>query len=108
MASWLKSFFGGSEQIKDLPEDLQKMLAQAQRDRRALRDLLRRSEKAQQILLDVSGPLAAVQAGAEAMSQQMTDLQARADSIDGISSQLDSVEQRAKELAESQSRSDTA
>ena len=113
MASWLKSFFGGSDEITDLPEDLQKMLAQAKRDRRALRDLLRRSEKAQQTLLEGSGPLAAVQAGAEAMSKQMTDLQARADSFDGlsaqsdsVSAQLDSVEKRAKELAEAQKRSD--
>jgi hypothetical protein len=106
MASWLKAFVGGSEEIEDIPEDLQKMLAQAKRDRRALRELLRRSEKAQQILLELSDPLAAVQANAETMSQQMADLQARADTWDGISAQLDSVEQRAKEVAETQSQAD--
>ena len=107
MASWIQSLFGGSGEITELPEDLQKIFVQAKRDRKALRDLLNRSEKAQQLLRDVSGPLAAVQASAEAMSQQITELQERVDTFADVSAQVDSVEQRAKELTESQSKSDT-
>ncbi len=107
MASWIQSLFGGSGEITELPEDLQKIFVQAKRDRKALRDLLKRSEKAQQLLRDVSGPLAAVQASAEAMSQQITELQERVDTFADVSAQVNSVEQRAKELTESQSKSDT-
>ena len=107
MASWIQSLFGGSGEITELPEDLQKIFVQAKRDRKALRDLLKRSEKAQQILQDVSGPLAAVQTSAEAMSQQIAQLQERVDTFVDISAQVDSVEERAKKLAESQSKSET-
>ena len=107
MASWIQSLFGGSGEITELPEDLQKIFVQAKRDRKALRDLLMRSENAQQILQDVSGPLAAVQTSVEAMSQQITQLQERVDTFVDISAQVDSVEERAKTLAESQSKSDT-
>ena len=107
MASWIQSLFGGSGEITELPEDLQKIFVQAKRDRKALRDLLKQSEEAQQILRDVSSPLATVQVSAEAMSQQITELQKRVDTFADVSAQVDSVEQRAKELTESQSKSDT-
>ena len=63
MASWIKSLFGGSAELNELtelPKDLKQIFEQAKRDRKALRDLLRRSEKAQQALQDVSAPLASV------------------------------------------------
>ena len=107
MASWLKSVFGGSGDISELPEELQKMLAQAEGERKALTDLLALSEKAQQDLEGVSGPLAVVQASTEAMSQQISELQGRVDLFSDISSQVDSVEQHAKDLTESQSKATT-
>ena len=50
MASWIKSLFGGDEEVDELTElseDLKKIFEQAKGHRKALRDLLRRSEKAQ-------------------------------------------------------------
>ena len=41
MASLIKSFFGGRE-LEDLPEELRKLLAQAKRDKKSLRDLVKR------------------------------------------------------------------
>ena len=110
MASWIKSLFGGNEEVNpltELPEDLKKIFEQAKRDRKALRDLLRRSEKAQEVLQDVSGPLATVQASAESMTLQMKELQARVDAFTDVSEKVDSVEHRARELTESQSKATT-
>ena len=110
MASWVKSLFGGNQELKELtelPEDLQKIFAQAKRDRKALQDLLRRSEKAQESLKAVTAPLAAVQASAEAMSAQIMELQKHVDSFTEVSAQVDSVEQRAVQLTESQSKAAT-
>jgi len=106
MASWIKSFFGGNEEVPDIPLDLQKMLDQAKRDRRALGDLLDRSERVQRTLQEGLTPLVTAKADVEAISQRMTDLQGKVDSFRDIPGKLDSVEQRAKDLAESQSRSE--
>ena len=110
MASWIKSLFGGSAELNELtelPKDLKQIFEQAKRDRKALRDLLRRSEKAQQALQDVSAPLASVQASAESMKLQIDELQARIDSFTDVSQQVDSVELRAVALTESQSKAAT-
>ncbi len=47
MQSWLKSLMGSGE-LTEIPEELTKLLAQAKRDRKALRELLKRSETASQ------------------------------------------------------------
>ena len=45
MQSWLKSLTGSGE-ITELPKELTRLIEQAKRDKRALRDLLKRSEAA--------------------------------------------------------------
>ena len=53
MQSWLKSLLGSGD-LTELPEELTKLLAQAKRDKRALRDLLKRSETTSKKIEDLS------------------------------------------------------
>ena len=101
MQSWIKSLFG-SGGLTELPEELTQLLAEAKRERTALRDLLKRSETASKKFEGLADPLEAMRATAECLNSQMSELQARVDSFEGAASTIDAVAVRAIDLAESQ------
>ena len=103
MQSWLKSLLGSGE-LTELPEELAKLLAQAKRDRKALRELLKRSETASKEIGGLAAPLEAMRFTAESLNSQMSVLQERATSLGGSVSRFELLEQREGELGKSQER----
>ncbi len=59
MQSWLKSLMGSGD-LTELPEELAKLLAQAKRDRKALRELLKRAETTSKEIGGLTDPLEAL------------------------------------------------
>lgn len=107
MRSWLKSLRGSGE-LTELPEELTKLLAQAKRDRKALRDLLKRSETASKEMGSLADPLEAMRATAESLTSQMSALQAQAESFKKATSRIDAVTAHATGLAEWQAAHDSS
>ena len=103
MQSWLKSLLGSGE-LTELPEEFAKLLAQAKRDRKALRELLKRSETASKEIGGLAAPLEAMRFTAESLNSQMSVLQERATSLGGSVSRFELLEQREGELGKSQER----
>ena len=103
MQSWLKSLLGCGG-LTELPEELAKLLAQAKRDRKALRELLKRSETASKEIGGLAAPLEAMRFTAESLNSQMSVLQERATSLGGSVSRFELLEQREGELGKSQER----
>jgi chromosome segregation ATPase len=103
MQSWLKSLMGSGE-LTELPEEFAKLLAQAKRDRKALRELLKRSETASQEIGSLSGPLEALGATAESLKSQISGLQERTNSLGDTVSRFELLERREGELGKSQER----
>ena len=99
MQSWLKSLLGSGE-LTELPEELIKLLAQAKGDRKALGELLKRSETASKEIEGLADPLEALQATAASLTSQMSALQAQADSFKEATSRIDAVTVHATGLAE--------
>ena len=64
MQPWLKSLLSSGE-LTEVPEELTKLLAQAKRDRKAFRDLLKRSETASKEIERLVDPLQAMRVTAE-------------------------------------------
>ena len=73
MQSWLKSLLSSGE-LTEMPEELAKLLAQAKRDRKALGDLLKRSETASKEIGGLVDPLEAMRGTAESLASQMSAL----------------------------------
>ena len=101
MPSWFKSVFG-SGGPEELPAELAKLLAQAKRDRKALRDLLKRAETASNRVEDLADPLEAMQATAESLNSRMEQVQTQVDSFEVVAATIDSVAAHATGLAEQQ------
>ena len=99
MQSWLKSLMSSGE-LTEIPEELTKLLAQAKRDRKALGDLLKRSETASKKIEGLTDPLEAMRVTAESLASQMSALQAQADSFEKATSRIDDVTVHATGLAE--------
>ena len=99
MQSWLKLLLSSGE-LTEVPEELAKPLAQAKRDRKALRDLLKRSETASKKMGGLADPLEAMQVTAESLASQMSALQAQADSFKKATARVDAVTAHATGLAE--------
>ena len=97
--SWLKSLLGDGE-LTELPEELTKLIAQAKRDAKSLRGLLKRSETASKKIEDLTDPLEALRATAESLTVQMSALQEQADSFKQATSRIDAVATHATGLAE--------
>ena len=103
MQSWLKSLLSSGE-LTEIPEELTTLLAQAKRDRKALRELLKRSETALTEIGGLADPLEAMRSTAESLNSQMSALQERATSLGDSVSRFELLEQREGELARSQER----
>ncbi len=99
--SWLKSLRGSGE-LAELPEELTQLLAQVERDSQALRELLKKSETAEEQFKSLVDPLEAMQATSESLNAQMSDLQARVEAFEGSASTIDTVASQATRLTESQ------
>ena len=100
MQSWLKSLLGSGE-LTELPEELNQLLAQAKRDKRALRDLLKRLETASK-RIEGLGEIDAVRAAIESLDSQMGELQVRATTLGDSVARLEVLEQRGEEIGRSQ------
>ena len=98
--SW-KSLFGSGE-LTELPEELAKLLAQAKRDNKTLRELLKRAETAEKKFKSLPDPLEAMQATAESLGTRMSELQRQVEAFDGAASTINSVFARSIDLRESQ------
>ncbi len=96
---WLKSLLGSGE-LTELPAELTKLLDQAKRDRKALGDLLKRSNTASKKIEDLADPLETLRATAEDLTSQMSALQAQVDSFEKVTSTIDAVTVHATGLAE--------
>ena len=103
MKPWLKSLLGSGE-FTELPEELSKLLDQAKRDKRALRDLLKRSETASKKIEDLADPLEANRAAAESLDVQVAQLQMRATVLEDSVSRLELLEQREEKIGKTQER----
>ena len=97
MASWIQSLFGDQS-----PEELTKLLAQAERERKALRALLKRSDDASKSLVSLSEPLKSVGATVDSVTGQVAELKGRIESVEVAASRVDAVERRSEELEASQ------
>ena len=97
MKPWLKSLLGSGE-FTELPEELSKLLDQAKRDKRALRDLLKRSETASKKIEYLADRLEANRAAAESLDVQVAQLQMRATVLEDSVSRLELLEQRTVRL----------
>ena len=98
--SW-KSLFSSGE-LTELPEELTRLLAQAQRDNKTLRELLKRAETAEKKFKNLPDPLEAMQATAESLGTRMSELQRQVEAFDGAASTINSVFARSIDLRESQ------
>ena len=98
MASWIKALFGDEEPS----EELAKLLAKAERDRRALRDLLKRADEASKSLVSLAEPLESVRATVDSVSGQVAEFKGRVESVEAVASAVDVVEKRSEELEVSQ------
>ncbi len=99
MASLFKSFFGGGE-LEELPEELRKLLAQAKRDKKSLRDLAKRLETASSKVEADAKPLEEVRGAIHDIGAQLAEVRGQADSLGGLSSQIEALERRAEELTQ--------
>ena len=97
MASWIQSLFGDQR-----PKELAKLLAKAERDRKALRDLLKRADQASKSLVSLAEPLESVRATVDSVSGQVAELEGRFESVEAAASRVDVVEKRSEELEASQ------
>ena len=98
--SW-KSLFGSGE-LTELPEELTRLLTQAKRDNKTLRELLKRAETAEKKFKSLPDPLEAMQATAESLGTRMSELQRQVEAFDGAASTINSVFARSIDLRESQ------
>ena len=103
MKPWLKSLLGSGE-FTELPEELSKLLDQAKRDKRALRDLRKRSETASKKIEDLADPLEANRAAAESLDVQVAQLEMRATVLEDSVSRLELLEQREEKIGKTQER----
>ena len=101
MQSWIKTLLR-SGKLEELPEELTKLLAQAERDRKALSDLLKRSEAASKKIEGLADPLDALTTTAETLSSQMSQLKAKVEGLEGAASKIETTAAQAAVLAESQ------
>ena len=97
----LKSLFGSGE-LTELPEELTRLLTQAKRDNKTLRELLKRAETAEKKFKSLPDPLEAMQATAESLGTRMSELQRQVEAFDGAASTINSVFARSIDLRESQ------
>lgn len=99
MQSWLKSLLGSGE-LKELPAELTELLAQAKRDKKALRDLLKRAETASKKVESLVDPVETMGATAESLNLQLSEFQIRVDAFEKTASTIDAVALHATGLAE--------
>ncbi len=99
MASLLKSLFGRGE-IEELPEELRKLIERAGREKKALGALVKKAASASQSMQEIAGPLEETRTTIKDISGQLADLKDD-DAIGVVFSLIESLEERAKALAQS-------
>ena len=85
-----------------LVQSFPRLLTQAKRDNKTLRELLKRAETAEKKFKSLPDPLEAMQATAESLGTRMSELQRQVEAFDGAASTINSVFARSIDLRESQ------